>query len=52
MLGQLQILSTVATYTVQGRIFPKIQPTTIYQIDLTSDKNKVKTQLSSGLSTK
>ena len=28
----------------QGRIFPKIQPTTICRIELTSDKNQVKTQ--------
>ena len=28
----------------QGRIFPKIQPTTICWIELTSDKNQAKTQ--------
>lgn len=28
----------------QGHIFPKIQPTTICRIELTSDRNQAKTQ--------
>ena len=37
---------------VQGCIFPKIEPTTICRIELTSDKNKAKTQWRGGLSAK
>ena len=44
-------LMYIFTYD-QGRIFPKIQPTTICRIELTSDKNQAKTQQRSGLITK